>query len=343
MKIILTALLVCMGLASACVTTEAQTRFTVLAVRGDVYNGKSSVRVGNKLSTKDDITVKKGGYVSLAHVNGRAIEINKTGSYKVKQLDSDAKKKSGSSTSKFAKYVVDELTTLEDPIEFTSGRRGKMRTTGSVERALGDDVNVFDSVLTIVGGPNEIAALAGKQNNDVSTGAYILVLTPRDTRVATSSMKFLWKSAPKTSAYVVKIYDRNGNQTFSEEISDTTIRVDLNNAGVVKGQLSYWSVNAKDNANLASDEFSIYRLPTADELEITGLEMSIAEDYDSDNAAIGQLVLATAYEDMGLTYAAQMAYSNAISIAPSVQNYKRMYAQFLKRQGLNAEAYMVYN
>jgi hypothetical protein len=116
----------------------AQESFKVLAVRGAVTIGKSDqLKVGQQLKAADQIKIGASAYVSLAHKNGKTVELRKAGLYKVKDLDASASQQTGSATSKYAKYVVAQLTEVDEPIEFRDARRSHMRTTGSVDRAAG--------------------------------------------------------------------------------------------------------------------------------------------------------------------------------------------------------------
>ena len=91
----------------------AQDKFKVLATRGSVtLDGGKKLSVGQKLKLSDKITVAKGGFASLAHVNGRTVEVRKEGTIKISELDKAVSKKTGSVSGKFATYVVGELLSL---------------------------------------------------------------------------------------------------------------------------------------------------------------------------------------------------------------------------------------
>ncbi len=334
---VLSAMLVAMALV------PAHAQFKVLAVRGSVsVKGYATLKIGQQLTTKDQIKLGRDGYISMAHKTGKAVELSKSGTYKVKDLDAAASKKGKSSTSKFANYVADQLTETDDPIEFSDNRRTKMRTTGSVERAAGDEVNLWDSVLTVVGAPGEMAALSGKQAQDVKNGDLLAVITPTHTRLLGDSVAFIWHRSPKVKTYRVVVVGRDGTVTSTLESKDTVVVASLAALKLKAGQVYYWHLEDGGNASFTSDQYALYLLQGDERRSAESLLADVRSDYDTEDAAIGKLVLAAACEEMGLYQDAHMAYRQAVELAPDVQNYKRMYADFLKRQGLNMDAYAAY-
>lgn len=355
--LIAVAAVVTMALAAS--PTLAQ--FKVLAVRGSVtLTGQKTIKIGQQITTKDQLKLGKDGYIGLSHDNGKAVELSKSGTYKVKDLDAAASKKGKSSTSKFASYVVEQLTEVDDPIEFSDNRRTKMRTTGSVERAAGDELNMQDSarsiarakadsavapargVLSRVGVPGEMLALSQKQEQDVHNGDLLAIVTPTHTRLLGDSVVFIWHRSPKVTTYRVVIIGRDGTAASALESKDTVVVASLAALKLNAGQVYYWHLEDGANASFKSDQYALYLLQGDERRSAEALLADVRSDYDTEDAAIGKLVLAAACEEMGLYQDAHMAYRKAVELAPDVQNYKRMYADFLKRQGLNMDAYAAY-
>ncbi len=338
-----TILFLCCMLIFSVRLSQAQTKFKVLAVRGSVTIGKSAqALLGQQLKTGENIVVGKNGYISLAHTNGRTVEIKKAGTFTVAELDKAATKRSKSSTDKFAAYVMSELTEVKEPVSFSDAKRSNMRTTGSVDRAAGDDVSVWDSVLTMVGGPGELQALAVVQSNAVSNGSVFSVIMPRHTRLLADTVRFEWHRSPKAGSYKLVVTDREDKAVHTTTVSDTFYTASVATMGLKEGQLYYWHVESAADASYRTDEYALYRLSGEERTSSLAMVNEVKADYDADDAAIGQLILGAAFEDMGLYYDARIAYLNAVTMAPDVQNYKRLYADFLRRQGLNMEAYTAY-
>jgi len=320
----------------------AQTPFKVLAVRGSVKIETRQAAIGQQVKSNDKISITGSGYLSMAHVNGRTVELRKAGTYRVSDLDKAARKKSGSSTSKFAAYVLNELTEVKEPISFTSAKRSHMNTTGSVDRIEGEDVDVADTVLAMVGGAGELQALAAIQSTAFEKGTVPTVVMPRHTRLFGDSIEFTWHGMSSGNTYRLVVVDADNKIIHEQTTSDTNIASQTASLGMQKGVVYYWHVEQANDASARTDEYALLIVDGNERNRVTEVIGEIGEDTESDTTAIGQLILATAFEDLGLNYDAYRAYSRAITMAPDVQNYKRMYAEFLTRQGLNLEAFIAY-
>ena len=330
-------------LIAASANAYSQSNFKVLAVRGAVTNGKGGqITIGQKIDTKDKLTVKGSGYVSLAHSNGKTVEIRKAGTYAVKELEAKASKSGSSASSKYAKYVVNELTEVKEPINFSDTRRSHMRTTGSVDRAAGNDVSFWDSVLNVVGAPGELQALAAKDADAVASGDLLAVIMPRHTRLLDDSVAFVWHKSPKATQYKVVILSRQDAVVHSFVTSDTVYIASVASLGLQMGELYYWHLESASDPGYHTDEYALYALAGDERSTTEALVGDVMAEYDAGEEAIGKLILAAAFEDMGLFYDAHKAYKHAIELAPDIQNYKRLYAEFLQRQGLNSDAYAAY-
>ncbi|MBK7033508.1 MAG: hypothetical protein IPH49_09620 [Ignavibacteria bacterium] len=322
----------------------AQDKFKVLATRGSVtLDGGKKLSVGQKLKLSDKITVAKGGYASLAHVNGRTVEVRKEGTIKISELDKAVSKKTGSVSGKFATYVVGELTEVKEPITFTDNRRSNMRTTGSVERATGDEVSLADSVLRWVEVRENCKHLPPWNQIRSGRARCSVVIMPRHTRLLTDTVQFTWHRSAKIPRYKLVVTDRDDKVIVTRETTDTTLTITMSSIGMQNNALYYWHVEKSDNADERTAEYALWMLGGSDRTVATELIASVNEDMEDASSAIGALVLAAAYEDQGLNYDAYRCYRDAMAAAPEIQNYKRLYAEFLLRQSLNLDAYLAYN
>jgi hypothetical protein len=320
----------------------AQDPFKVLAVRGTVTVGGKGLAIGQRLKSSDRITVARGGYASLAHTNGRTVELRKEGTVKVSDLATAATQRSGSVSGKFASYVVGELTEVKEPIAFTDKRRANMRTTGSVERAAGDEVDAVDSMLAWVGGPGELRGLAVAESRGIERGESVGIIMPRHTRLLADTVTFLWHPFGGGGRYAVVITDREDRVVLRREVADTTLVLALRSAGVTENALFAWHVERADDAAKRSADQSLWLLGGADRDEALRLIDGVRSEIDPEAVAIGALILAQVYEDRGLMYDAWRSYQAAVTAAPDVQAYKRMFAEFLLRQNCNLEAFVAY-
>lgn len=337
----LTIFIVAVGMFST-IDGMSQVKFKVLAIRGSVQVSGNDARIGQAIKANEKISVGKGAYVSLAHVNGRVVEIKKDGSYKISELDKKASGKTKTSTSKFASYVVSELTEVKEPVSFTDDRRSKMKTTGAVERAVGDDVSLVDSVLAVVGGPGELRALAVVENSALKSGQHMVVITPRNTRLLSDSVTFIWHGAPQVSSYKIVVTNRSNTVVYTTVVSDTLYTTSISSLKIEPASLYSWRVESASDAAMHSDDFSLWYITGEERQSAEATLAEINDDISEGDQAIGQLIVGAACEEMGLMADAHRAYARAVALAPDVQNYKWMYADFLQRQGLNLDAYLAY-
>jgi len=324
-------------------TAFAQNSVKVIAVRGSAASTRGSkLTIGTVLALADKITVGSDGYVGLVHSNGRTLELRKAGTYGVKDLDKMATKKSGSVNSKFASYVVNELTATQEPIAFRDKHRANMRVTGAVERAAGDEVSAVDTLAKAVGGFGDAQRLAVVAYNSVSSSSTIMVVMPRTTRLLRDTVQFSWHRDPTTAEYRVRITGRTDQTVFERVTRDTFMVLAMSQIGVADGQLHLWRVESASDNGLRSDDYGLFRLVGTERASTEEVLNDVASDLVEPESAVSSLIMATACEDQGLVYDAYRSFAAAIKASPSVQNYKRMFAEFLRRQGLNAEAYEVY-
>lgn len=325
------------------VAVSAQDKFKVLAIRGSVTNGSKNLSVGAKLKPSDRIVIGRGGYASLAHINGRTVELKKEGSFKISDLDKQATKKTGAVSGKFATYVYNELTEVEEPLAFKDTHRSNMKRTGSVERALGDEVNVWDSIAAAsgVGGPGELQALGMVGSLSMANGTAFVAIMPRHSRLYSDTVTFQWHRSPKVQDYRIVVLDKDDRVVVTRETRDTVMTVNVREAGLKAGQTYQWYVENVAEKSYRTDPYLLWLVEGAEGATIRDVLTEIDNDFDADDA-VACLVRATACEDLGLVYDAWRSYRRAIELASDVKNYKRLYAEFLNRHGLVADAWEVY-
>ncbi|NQW29714.1 MAG: hypothetical protein HQ472_04300 [Ignavibacteria bacterium] len=318
----------------------SQEKFKVLAARGSITaSSGQKIRVGTKLKTSDKLTIGKGAYLSLAHINGRTFELKKDGQYKVSDLDATAVKKSKSASSKYASYIVDELTEVQEPVAVSENRRAYMRTTGAVERAVGDEVSVADSALKMVGAPDELFGLALVQKSDIANGSTSMIFMPRNARVLPGPLQFMWYKVKGAGLYTLEIRDRLNNVVVSKKIADTIFVTSNTELKLQAASLYYWTVTADNVPDKPSDETAVYVVDDAHAKDVSTIAADIRSDFEDGDQAVMHLVLASMYEEYGLTNSAHEEYQSAMKTSPNVWNYKTLYSEFLKRHGLPFAAY----
>ena len=321
----------------------AQESLKVLAVRGNVtLIGGAKLSVGQQLALSDRVTLGAGGYMSITHPNGRTAELKTPSTVTVRDLHQRLSKSTSSASSKFASYVASELTETSEPIAFKSKRRGNMKTTGSVERAAGDDANAVDTVLRVVGAPGEVQALADLSAAKIEREGRLAVVMPRTTRLLSDTVTFTWRRTPKWGSYRLVITNRANLAVVARETGDTALTLTLATLGVKPGELYSWRVEATAQPSERTAEYGLWLLDGADARQTRGLLDEIASEQDDPASAIALMIRATAQEDLGLVYDSYNSYRRVVQLEPEVQSYRRAFAEFLVRQSLTIEAYSVY-
>jgi hypothetical protein len=330
-------LLVIISLCFSNVLKAQNDEFTVFSKKGDVQvqkGGKGasvSLKVGEKLLSKDKITINTGTMVTLYNTKlKKSIELKKAGSYNVNTLAADLQKKKGYSD-RFKDYVLTEMTASNNL--FSSGQDDNMNTMGSVDRQI-----------NIGGTENKLESLTGA-DKDVSFAVTVLAdelaesnsnmiqaKLPRSSYVADKDIEFSWYERKSSGVYEFRIVDITDKVIYSKKLHNTFLTVNLDEAKLEKGKTYYWYVVDGD---MKSNQYSISRLTDSETASIVSLISDI--NYD-DMSPLDKLNLATFYEDRNIMNRAIKIYEEVLKDYPDSQEFKRLYSRYLVRIGLFTEA-----
>ena len=117
-------------------STQAQDyAFKVLVNKGknELKSGSTwqPLKVGASLKSADELKISENSYLGLVHVSGKAVEVKKSGSYKV--MDLAANVNGGSSViNKYTDFILTSNT----------GPKNKLAATGAVDRGV-DNIQVY--------------------------------------------------------------------------------------------------------------------------------------------------------------------------------------------------------
>jgi hypothetical protein len=90
------------------------------------------IKVGDKLTQQEKITLDENSYLALAHSNGKTIELKQKGTYEISKLSEELKAQNSGISKKYVDFVVGEMTNQNEDI--AKNRHKYMAVTGSVER-----------------------------------------------------------------------------------------------------------------------------------------------------------------------------------------------------------------
>lgn len=303
------SILLCSALVFAVSLYAATPDFKVVTSNGDIQIKRSNsndwvnLKSGDQLFGDDQIKIGNKGTLALVHANGSTMEQKNSGTYSVKKLASMATAQKSDVTKKFTKYIVSELSSNED-MTSDGDHRKQMKITGSVERAMG-----------------KAAGIEAKY--------------PRSSFFIDKKITFSWYKLESAKEYTFIIKDNAGSKVYEKKVNGTEISLNLDESKMKKGEYYNWHVESNGKS---SEDFSIYRM-TDDEIAQVNKDVSeIVGDMGKDAGAIGKLVLASYYEEKNIVNRAVSSYEDALKASPEVKNYKKIFAQYLSRIGLQNEA-----
>ncbi|MGD1007906.1 MAG: hypothetical protein ABR980_11830 [Ignavibacteriaceae bacterium] len=300
MKIILRILFFFFIITGTCNLFAQENYFTVLAAQGKISllkNGKSNwidIKTGDKINPGEKLKVGNNEYAGLVYSSGISIELKKEGVYDFDRLKNSIKNNYKSSNRKFTEYVINELTKKAKDSE-------DMKSMGAVVR---------------------------KRTN------YIEIGIPSPSLVIDSNIVFKWYPYSTSSNYIFKLLNNNDVTLFMKELTDTTLDCPIDLFHLNKGKNYKWIVFVYNNSGISSDTNYIM-IPAAGKLE--AIRDSINElnsIFGKDTTAITQIIYASFYQNNQLNIEALNAYGKALQLAPDVDVYKKMFANFLLKMKL---------
>jgi hypothetical protein len=281
--------------------------FSVVACKGEVLVKRdkatewTKLASGQKLFSKDQVKIEKNSYLGLVHSSGSPLEVKSPGSFAVAKLTTQVSAKKSSVTKKFTEYIVGELSKTDK--QDKSNYRKDMETLGAVER-----------------GKSKANAIEAK--------------FPRTTVAIDNKLDFSWYKKEGVTSYKFVIKDLDGKKVVEKDVNGTNITIDLAALKLKKGQCYNWSVAS---GNAKSEEYCVQLIPDSEANIINSELKEIKAEIGNNPGAVGQLILASYYEDKNIVNRAVSAYEAAIKLSQT-ENYKMMYASYLNRLGLKAEA-----
>jgi len=300
-KIILSFLIILIFYSANAQYKDHVFRVMISSGKNYVKRGENWVllRTGTKLLLEDQVKVEQNSFLGLAHVSGKALELKKPGIYLISQLGSKINVKALSATQKYTEYLMAQMNTDR-------------------EKRLDERMNVV------------AAAERGEKS------AFVVFLpTQNPCNLMQNVYEIKWHPVKDTKNYIVKFMNLYDEVILKIVTSDTSFVLDLKKPELKNEDNFKFTVQSKEKLMLKSREYGLKKL-NAPEFK------SVQEDLnnfktDDDNSSLHKMVLATYYEDKKLYLNAIENYEKAIELEPEVAEYKKLYAEFLKRNGMAEE------
>ena len=284
--------------------TKAQEyQFKVLANQGDntlvTSDGSRNeqLKVGSVLQEGDKIILGEGAYVGLMHPNGRTMELQKAGEFEISDLAENAGK-GNSVASKYADFIMKKMAKGEADLD--QDHRQYLKVTGAVERAI--------------------------------ESSAIKLMMPNSAEIFNSQAFLKWSDIG-AEGYVVTVKNMYDEVLTSVETTESFVKLDLSEGKLAKEKLVIVKVAAKNDASLASEEYGIKRIAAPKASTVKSDLSALKSSLDEENA-LDKLIVASFFEEHNLLVDALASYEEAITIHPTVKEYKIAYEQFITRHNL---------
>lgn len=316
-------------------TVSYADEFTVMAIRGNVQYRGRPVPLSTKLRFEDTLVLGSGGHATLAHRNGKVLEIRSPGRIALASFRTQVNTPGTTTSRKFLAYVIEELSTVEDAPELSDNHRKKMKATGAVERAQGDNVQIGDSLEKYgVQTPRSLGYIAIDDVVIDNQNDVINVISPTLSRFIQRPIQCYWYAVRGSVApYTVSVYDAKDSLLWIGTTPDTTILIP--SMLLPQGALVYWQVHHQATG-ASSAKYSLYHMPAETDAQIHAQITELAADIDT-TTAIGQVALARLYEEEGMACYAYTAMVRALELAPDVNAYQHFMISFYRRNGMSRE------
>jgi hypothetical protein len=290
------------GLALAAVMMPAalmaQDEFKVIACKGKVTldRTKKTPGVGSALTAADQLRLEGPSYVGLVHKSGKAIEVKTEGTVSMSQLMKQVSSKQNGGMDKLVGFVVQSVVGANDK---------KSELSGGVERSIA--VNK------------------------------IRLLSPRTTKVIDNDVAFTWAGSAdgsKEPTYIFTLSDDHQNVRFKKETKETSLALNVEQLGLEKDKCYYWSVTQAGATTPSFESYCIYPVNKAEAESLNAQLGAIKQDQGAAPTALDNLMLASFFEQNGLTYKAIGAYKEA----GDVEIFADAYSGFLRRMNVDGES-----
>ena len=315
--------------------------FNVLAANGKPLVKKSGgkwhkLSAGDKLFKNDVIKISKDSYLGMVHSSGRTKELTSPGTYDVSKLSKEVASKKNSLTKRIADFVFSEISDADDLLS-SYDYHEYMDLTGAVERAVGNDVDAYEKIENMAGTDHSLSSNLNESGilSALEEMSRLIIRLPRSSYLIDPAVNFSWYKNPDAQVYTFSLTDRFNNVIYEKNTSDTSLSLNLDDVGIEKGKCYYWHVSSGGSK---SDEQCIYRMEDRMASEIDDSLKVMRKGFGKHISPVDCLIMASFYEEFNIMNKADDAYQKALELAPQVDDFKKLYALYLRRIGLIGEA-----
>ncbi len=301
-----------------------------------------NVKIGDLILANDKIKLETNSYIGLSHNSGKILDINKAGTYSTAELNAKLQsKKSNTLTSKFVKYVSEQIDNTGG-IFASKSQTDNMKSTGAINRSIELNAQEGEKIGNLTGLDSKTSSAVGSLANLIfpSDDKKIKAILPRTSYLFDDEINFYWFKDTEATTYKVVIVDRNDIVVFSKMTNDTSISINIKNTNLQAGTNYYWYVEGGDKK---SDQYNIYWLTQSEKANINSDIVAIYNEVGDEDTPLRNLILAAFYEDANIQDRAINSYRKALNMMQEPDEYKRLYARYLVNIGLFENAKKVFD
>ena len=274
--------------------TQSGYTFKVLGVSGSVKKlsstGEVNLTTGSKLQPEESIVVENG-YCGLIHSSGKGVEVKKSGTYLVSDLNKSITSggKQAKVSDRYVNYVIGQLT-KEESEDINSNHRKYMEVTGAVERT----------------STNYIIKMVALSSNEIQPKQYTIS----------------WNSNIKDKEYILDVQNLFNESIFSARTKENSAAVDFGPLFAKHGKNLIVSVKVSGRPEIKSKEYSFKQAS-----ENLTTELGLNEEASPANFMVNGMIC----EENNRYMDALSYYKEASRLEATVDGYKVAYENLLKK------------
>ncbi len=187
-----------------------------------------------------------------------------------------------------------------------------------------------DFVFTKMTAVSNISQPVGQRSTGNST---VKVYLPPSCQVFGNSEIIRWESLPDCNFYKISIFNMF-DESIANYTSDTSIfNLNLDNQELTSQNALFLTIESQDDPSTRSAIYGISRLSSDDYKTIEGKYNQLISEL-AVNSPLNDLIISSFFEDYKLLIDANTYYCRFLNSAPDMNDFEKMYSDFLARNGM---------
>ena len=232
--------------------------------------------------------------MGLIHISGSTIEVKQKGEYDIAELAQKFSTDQTSFTGKYADYVVSRMTSADADSK-------NYNYTGAVKRDIASS--------------KEIILWAPSESNEQAVNL-----------LQTVPVQLNWGKVEGITSYVIRITSFDDSKVFySQRTGKNSLTLDLSKIAPTTENIPYFiTVSAQGGSENAIQSKKPFYLLDNQSSETVTFDLNRVKEKVDEESAIGNLIIASFYEENGFTMYAISSYQKAVLLEPEVTEYKEI-------------------